>query len=278
MVTAPVEVLVLDNGSTDETAAVGRDAVKRYPWLRFQSHPVNLGNDANGLRLLELARGEWCWFLGDDEPVAWGELPALLAVLEKESADVVRLPGPGARLPPGAARAFASVEELVRGYYDLVDFQEASGTLLRTAAARPHLRAAYRFAGRLHTLTPLQLEMLRAGGRLAVHELPLLRPREKKKPRWPQLEAHLGAWETMRECVPPELRPAVDQFHTRKRWREIVAAARAGASGEGPPLDDLQLRRVLRLLPVRKWRHLAGVLWRRATRGRAAAEHADTGY
>lgn len=278
MVTPAVEVLVLDNGSGDGTAAVGREAAARFPWLRFQSHPVNLGNDANGLRLLELARGSWCWFLGDDEPVDWDRLPALLAALEGEGADVVRIPGPAARLPPGTPRTFASVEELIRGYYDLVDFQEASGTLLRTAAARPHLRAAYRFAGRLHTLTPLQLELLRAGGRLAVHEIPLLRPREKRKPRWPQLEAHLGAWETMRECVPPELRPVVDRFHTRKRWREIVAAVRAGASGEGPPLDDLQLRRALRLLPVRKWRHLAGVLWRTATRGRATAPHADTGY
>lgn len=276
--TPAVEVVVINNGSTDDTAAVGAEGAARHPWLRFQSNVANLGNDPSGLRLLELARGTWCWGLGDDEPVAWEHLGALLAVLEQERSAVVRIPGPGAKRLGTGPRSFASLDELIRGLPSLIDFQEGSGTILRTAAALPHLRAAYRYAGRLHVATPLQFQMIEAGGRLTIHDVPLLKERDKKPPRWPQIEAHVGAWETMRECVPPHLRGIVDRAQLRGRWRAMVEMARAGTLGNGPPLDSLQLRRILWLLPLRKWRHLTGVFLYLAVKGWRKDRPVDTGY
>lgn len=278
VVTPAVEVVVIDNGSTDETAAVGQAAAARYPWLRFESNVVNLGNDANGLRLFERARGEWTWGLGDDEPVAWRHLPALLALLETETADIIRLPGPGVTLPAGIRKSFDGLEDLITGFFSIGNLQEGSGGLLRTAKARPHLRAAYRFAGRLHSATPIMFGMAATGSRLVIHELPLLEERIQKKPRWPVLEAHLGAWETMRECVPRHLRKFVDEDQCRHRWRPLVKMVRAGVKGDGPPIDDLQLRRVLSVLPLRKWRHLAGVFWHLAVKGWPGDRRDDTGY
>ena len=138
---------------------------------------MNLGNDANGLRLLELARGEWCWFLGDDEPVEWSELGKLVDALAQETAGIVRVRGPGARFPEGMPRSFATVDELVRGLgSSLIDFQEASATIVRSSAARRCLRVAYRFTGRLHVGTPLQFEMLRGGATLSAEAVEGLCP------------------------------------------------------------------------------------------------------
>jgi glycosyltransferase involved in cell wall biosynthesis len=65
----PLEVLVLDNASTDDTAAV----VARYAQdarLRSVRHPENIGLTPNHNRGLELARGELIGFLSADDAFA----------------------------------------------------------------------------------------------------------------------------------------------------------------------------------------------------------------
>ena len=67
----PLEVLVLDNASTDETPAV----VARYahdPRLRSIRHPENVGLTANHNRGLAAARGEYVGFLSADDALAPG--------------------------------------------------------------------------------------------------------------------------------------------------------------------------------------------------------------
>jgi glycosyltransferase involved in cell wall biosynthesis len=66
---ADVEVLVGDNGSDDATPEVIAASAARDGRVRSYRNPVNLGCDANYLRLIEWARGEWIWLLGDDEPL-----------------------------------------------------------------------------------------------------------------------------------------------------------------------------------------------------------------
>lgn len=76
------ELLVVDDCSTDDTAAVVKPFCARDPRVRFSVNASNLGMVGNWNYCLELARGEFVKFLfGDDRlchPQALGKLVALL--------------------------------------------------------------------------------------------------------------------------------------------------------------------------------------------------------
>lgn len=53
------EVLCVDDGSTDGTAAVIGDRMTRYPWLRLVRHKQRVGKSAGLRTAAEWARGDW---------------------------------------------------------------------------------------------------------------------------------------------------------------------------------------------------------------------------
>ncbi len=64
---ANVEVLVFDNGTLDETLAVGEEAARRDPRVRFRRNERNLGMSGNFNALGAAARGEFLVAIGDDD-------------------------------------------------------------------------------------------------------------------------------------------------------------------------------------------------------------------
>ncbi|MDR1123022.1 MAG: glycosyltransferase family 2 protein [Elusimicrobiota bacterium] len=72
--TPEIEVVVSDNASTDNT----REIVKKYPDIIYRRSGKNLGFDANVLRAVALAKGKYCWLVGDDDALAEGALEYLL--------------------------------------------------------------------------------------------------------------------------------------------------------------------------------------------------------
>ncbi|MEO8439955.1 MAG: glycosyltransferase family 2 protein [Spartobacteria bacterium] len=62
-----VEVLVFDNGSLEETRAVGEEAVRRDARVKFRRNERNLGMSGNFNALGDAARGEFLVAIGDDD-------------------------------------------------------------------------------------------------------------------------------------------------------------------------------------------------------------------
>lgn len=79
--TDDVEIVVSDNASTDDTEAVVRACQAKFPRLTYFRQPENKGADRNYLQSVASARGEWCWLLGDDDPVEDGAIATLLGHL-----------------------------------------------------------------------------------------------------------------------------------------------------------------------------------------------------
>lgn len=78
---AEIELLICDNASTDNTAErVGEFQVK-YPKLRYQRNPVNLGFCGNVMKCLELTASEYLWFFADDDLIPDGAVERVLATL-----------------------------------------------------------------------------------------------------------------------------------------------------------------------------------------------------
>jgi len=86
----PWEVLVLDNGSRDGTAAWVRE---RFPRVRLVESPVNLGFCAGNERLVEAAEGDAVAFLNNDTRPREGWLAALVAALAAAPGDVAAVSG-----------------------------------------------------------------------------------------------------------------------------------------------------------------------------------------
>lgn len=78
-----VEVVVSDNASTDGTEGLMTKYMgKKLPYLRYNRNPKNLGFSGNILKQIELARGKYLWFMGDDELLDGG-ISKVLAILKR---------------------------------------------------------------------------------------------------------------------------------------------------------------------------------------------------
>jgi glycosyltransferase involved in cell wall biosynthesis len=87
--TVPIEVVVVNDGSTDQTAQVLASLQSRYPWLRTVSHRRQLGI-ADALRTGYLhARGEVLVFYPADLQFKPEDIPTLVAPILADEADMV---------------------------------------------------------------------------------------------------------------------------------------------------------------------------------------------
>jgi abequosyltransferase len=77
-----VEVVVLDGGSTDDTAEIVEGFARRHPQIRYQRRPERGGIDRDMARTVALARGKYCWLFGADDTMRPGALARMLTRLE----------------------------------------------------------------------------------------------------------------------------------------------------------------------------------------------------
>lgn len=80
-----VEVVVCDNSSSDETGQVIDEFRPLFPHFTYFLWPENMGADRNVLKTVEVASGEYCWLMGDDDQLEAGALDKMLSLLNEKS-------------------------------------------------------------------------------------------------------------------------------------------------------------------------------------------------
>ncbi|MBI3317101.1 MAG: glycosyltransferase family 2 protein [Candidatus Omnitrophica bacterium] len=86
------EVLVVEDGSRDNSKKVLLEAVKRYPETQLILHAVNQGYNRSLRDGIERSKGEYVMYIGADEEFDISEVPSFIAPLKAEGkshADVV---------------------------------------------------------------------------------------------------------------------------------------------------------------------------------------------
>jgi glycosyltransferase involved in cell wall biosynthesis len=77
-----VEILVVNNASTDRTDSLVLGMSAEIPSLRYIKNSSNIGGDRNFMNCVSLAHGEYVWLFGDDEVYLPGALDRVLSALE----------------------------------------------------------------------------------------------------------------------------------------------------------------------------------------------------
>jgi len=78
-----IEILISDNGSTDETQEIVLRYCSLYPQLiSYYRNEANLGFDLNLISAIEKAKGKYIQFLGDDDYLLPGSLKKIFTVIE----------------------------------------------------------------------------------------------------------------------------------------------------------------------------------------------------
>ncbi|RKT36042.1 glycosyltransferase involved in cell wall biosynthesis [Microbacterium sp. AG1240] len=88
-VEAPFEIIVVDDGSDDGTAQVAEQLAATYPRVRFFALPENGGVARARQRGVAEARGEFLWFVDADDTWPDDALRTLVALAQRNDADVV---------------------------------------------------------------------------------------------------------------------------------------------------------------------------------------------
>lgn len=114
--TEAVEIVIVDGASTDNTEQVVREHQQRFSRLRYVRLEAKGGVDQDYCRAVELAQGEYCWLMSDDDLLKPGALPVVLAATrrsygliivnaEVRNADLSKLLAPR-RLPFNSDRVY----------------------------------------------------------------------------------------------------------------------------------------------------------------------------
>lgn len=79
-----VEVVISDNASTDDTAAMVEEYRQSLPRLVLVRQVENLGYDRNMLAAVAAASGDYCWLMGDDDLPEPGAIERILTILDEQ--------------------------------------------------------------------------------------------------------------------------------------------------------------------------------------------------
>lgn len=85
----PYEVILIDDGSTDETPRMLDEAMKRLPWLRVLRMEKNSGQSAAFEAGFEAARGEIIATIDADLQNDPEEIPRLVPLLDEKKVDMI---------------------------------------------------------------------------------------------------------------------------------------------------------------------------------------------
>jgi glycosyltransferase involved in cell wall biosynthesis len=122
------ELIVSDNGSTDDTWAICQEYARRDPRIRLFRNKANLGVAANFNRVVHEARGELFRWVAYDDLMAPTLLSRCIAELDRS--------GPGTVLAYPQTAMIDDDGVVVEEYDDNLDIRHRSATLRVAAATR----------------------------------------------------------------------------------------------------------------------------------------------
>ncbi len=83
------EIVILDGGSTDDTSRVVSESMRSCDRMRYFRVNANNGFDRDCNCVVELANGEYCWLMTDDDLLKPGAVEAVLVGLRQDPSMII---------------------------------------------------------------------------------------------------------------------------------------------------------------------------------------------
>lgn len=84
------EICISDNASTDNSSEViAQWRQKTTIPIIYVKNEQNLGADANFLKVIEIATGDYCWFLGADDRIITEKIPFIYHICKNQEFDII---------------------------------------------------------------------------------------------------------------------------------------------------------------------------------------------
>lgn len=80
----PIEIMVSDNASTDNTRQTMDEIRSKYPQITYYRNKENIGADRNFLNCYEKAKGDYIWLIGDDDMLLPNALQSIMEALNEK--------------------------------------------------------------------------------------------------------------------------------------------------------------------------------------------------
>ena len=88
--TRDIDIIVVDDCSTDATENIGREYASKYQYISYIKNNRNIGLEANLIRSAKCATGKYVWIFGDDDYLEEkNSIEKILYVLRKDSYDEI---------------------------------------------------------------------------------------------------------------------------------------------------------------------------------------------
>lgn len=80
-----VNIFISDNASTDETFAVSKAYLEKYPFIEYSRNNENIGPDANFLKCFKEASGKFVHLLSDDDILLPGAVSNIISLIDSNA-------------------------------------------------------------------------------------------------------------------------------------------------------------------------------------------------
>ncbi|GAB6011239.1 glycosyltransferase family 2 protein [Viscerimonas tarda] len=90
-VSEPIELIVSDNCSPDDTQAIVKKYIDQGLAIRYIRNSVNLGMDGNFVQCFREAKGKYVWLLGDDDILFDNSLSLIIDILKEDTYGLLHL-------------------------------------------------------------------------------------------------------------------------------------------------------------------------------------------
>lgn len=84
-----VEIVIVDGGSTDNTAEIVQAVAKKCPQVKYVRLTVKGGLDQDYDRAVQEASGKYCWLFSDDDVQIQGAITKVLEVIQSEPSLII---------------------------------------------------------------------------------------------------------------------------------------------------------------------------------------------